>query len=120
MDLGFIGEFFNNVQIFFADIWTFLTTGIYDFTKAALVVVTKAIIYSYLQSSLFMLEIAYTVVQEIVADVGVTQQVQSAYSMIPSDIRGTLSFFNVPQGLSLIFSAIPTRWALKFIPFSGR
>ncbi|MEL7559315.1 DUF2523 family protein [Stutzerimonas chloritidismutans] len=120
MDLGFIADFFNNVQNFFGDIWEFMTTGIYAFFKEALVVITKAIIYSYFQSALFALEIAYTVVQEIVADVGVTQQVQSAYSMIPSDIRGTLSFFNVPQGLSLIFSAIPTRWALKFVPFVGR
>ncbi len=120
MDFSWIGDFFNNVQMFFQDIWQFFYTGMYDFVKEIFVVLTKVMIYAYFQSLIFCIDIAYDVVQDILAETGVTQAIQQAYNNIPPDIRSMLSFFNIPQGLSLIFSAIPTRWAMKFIPFIGR
>lgn len=120
MDFSWIGDFFNNIQLFFQDIWQFVYSGIYDFVKEAFVVVTKLMIYAYFQSLIFCIDIAHDVVQDLLAETGVTQHVQQAYSNIPADIRQMLAFFNIPQGLTLIFSAIPTRWAMKFIPFIGR
>lgn len=119
MDLTFIADFFTGINAFITDSWDFMQSGIYEFFKSFLVVVSKALIYSYIQTTIFFLDVAYTVVQEIMQDVGVTQQVQSMYGQIPADVRNTLGFFNVPQALTMIFSAVPTRWALKFVPFSG-
>lgn len=120
MDFSWLGPFFNGITAFMLAIWTFFTSGIYDFFVAALVIATKASIYSYLQFTLFSLDIAYTVVQEILQESGVTALVKSSWASIPGDIQSTLAFFNVPQGLTLIFSAIPTKWAMKFIPFIGK
>ncbi|MGL4317344.1 MAG: DUF2523 family protein [Pseudomonas sp.] len=119
MDFGFIADFFTGINDFVSYVWDFMQSGIYQFFKDLLVTITKALIWSYLQATIFFLDVAYTVVQEILEDVGVTQQVQSMYGQIPADVRSTLAFFNVPQALTMIFSAFPTRWALKFVPFSG-
>ncbi|WP_191985295.1 DUF2523 family protein [Pseudomonas syringae] len=93
-----------------------MATGIYQFFKDALVIVTKALIYSYLEFKILMLDISVTVVKEISEESGVTALVKSSWASIPGDIQSTLSFFKIPQGLTLIFSAIPARWAMKFVP----
>lgn len=116
MDLGWIATWFDSVNTFFQAVWNFMDSGIYDFVKDLMVVVTKALIYSYFQFKIYALDIAYEVVQEILQDTGVTQMVKSAWSSIPGEIQATLGFFNIPQGLTLIFAAIPTKWALKFVP----
>lgn len=116
MDLSWIATWFDSVNTFFQAIWDFMDVGIYDFIKNLLVVVTKALIWSYIQFKIYMADIAYDVVKEIMQDTGVAEVVKSAWASIPGDIQATLSFFNIPQGFTLIFSAIPTRWALKFVP----
>lgn len=116
MDLGWIAAWFDSVNTFFQAVWNFMDSGIYDFIKSLLVVVTKALIWSYLQFKIFTLDVAYEVVQEILKDTGVTEVVKSAWSSIPGEMQAMLGFFNIPQGLTLIFSAIPTKWALKFVP----
>jgi hypothetical protein len=120
MDFSFITDFFTSVNAFIQDFWNWIYLGVYDFIKEVLVVLTKAIIYAYFQSLIFAAEIGYEVVQDIFNDLGVTQQVQNAYSTIPEDMRNTLAFFRIPEALTIIFSAVPTRWAMKFIPFIGR
>lgn len=116
MDLGWIAAWFDSVNTFFQALWNFMDSGIYQFVKDLLVVVTKSLIWSYFQFKIFALDVAYEVVQEILQDTGVTQMVKSAWSSIPGDMQAMLGFFNIPQGLTLIFSAIPTKWALKFVP----
>lgn len=120
MDLSFISNFFVNVSHFFQAIWDFICSGIYDFTKEVMVYLTKVSIHAYIQGTLFLVDVAYEVVQDILADLNITSQVQNAYNSIPSEIRSTLSFFGVPEALTIIFSAVPTRWAMKFVPFIGR
>jgi hypothetical protein len=116
MDLGFIADWFTTVNTFFQAAWTFMASGLFDFAKSMLELLTKSLIYSFFEFKIFMLDIAYTVVQEIMQETGITALVTSAWSSIPADIQQLLAFFNIPQGLTLIFSAIPTRWAMKFIP----
>jgi len=120
MDLSFIADWFNSVNGFIDYVWNFLSSGIYDFFKALLVILTKAALYSYLQFQIFMLEVAYEVAQEIMQEVGITQVIQQAWGAIPADVYSTLLFFNVPQGINLILAAIPTRIAFGFIPGVGR
>jgi hypothetical protein len=119
MDLSWLAHWLDSANTFFQSAWEFMDNGIYDLLKQLLVVVTKMLVYSFLEFKILMLDVAYNVVQEILQETGITQLVKSAWSSIPGDIQSTLSFFNIPQGLTLIFSAIPTRWAMKFIPGAG-
>ncbi|MFC2974075.1 DUF2523 family protein [Azotobacter bryophylli] len=120
MDLSFISDFFVNVSQFFQAAWDFIASGIYDFVKETMVFLTKVAIYSYIETSIFLVDVAYEVVQDIFVDLGIAAQVQSAYGTIPGEIQNALAFFGVPEALTIIFSAVPTRWAMKFVPFIGR
>lgn len=119
MDLSWLATWLTSANTFFQDLWNFVDSGIYDFFKGSLVIITKALIWSYFQAKIMLLDVAYTVVSEILTDSGVVAFVRSAWSSIPADMQSTLSFFNIPQGLTLIFSAIPTKWAMKFVPGIG-
>jgi len=114
--MDFIISWMGSVTGFFQAAWDFMDSGIYTFTKELLVIVTKALIYSFLQFKILMLDVAYEVIQELLRESGVTELVKSAWASIPGNIQSMLAFFKIPQGLTLIFSAIPTRWAMKFIP----
>lgn len=120
IDLSWIGVFFEQVAIFLQSAWDWIRQGIYEFTQEAFVVATKAAIYSYIQLCLFLIDVAFEVVQEIMADLNLSQYVESAYSAIPQSMRSTLEFFGIPQALTIIFAAIPTRLVMRFVPFIGR
>ncbi|MOA55002.1 hypothetical protein D3C78_1787160 [compost metagenome] len=100
--------------------WDYVYSGIYEFTKEVMVFATKVAIHTYIEITIFAYEVAFDVVQDFIADLGIAARVESAYSSIPSPIRDGLSFFGVPQALVIIGSAIPTRIAMRFIPFIGR
>lgn len=116
MDLSWLADWLNSANTFFQFIWDFMSSGIYQFFKDALVIITKALIYSYLQFKILMLDVAISVVKEISEESGAVALVKSAWGSVPGDMQSMLSFFNIPQGLTLIFAAIPARWAMKFIP----
>lgn len=118
--MEFISDFFVNVSAFFQSIWDWIYIGIYDFVKEVMVYLTKASMYSWIQIQLFAIDIAFEVVKDIFVDLGLTQAVQSAWSLIPENMRNTLSFFGIPEALTIIASAIPVRIAMRFIPFIGR
>lgn len=118
--MEWLSGFLDQILSFFQFVWDFLSTGIYDLIKEGLVVLTKAAIYSWVQIQLLALEVAYEAAQDIVTDIGVTQFVRQRYSGIPSETAAVLEFFGVPQALNILFSALSTRFALKFVPFIGR
>ena len=41
MDLGFIADWFTSANTFFQYVWTFLSSGIFDFVKTVLVFFSK-------------------------------------------------------------------------------
>jgi hypothetical protein len=116
MDFPFIGDILE----FFQSVWDWIYSGIYDFVKEVFVLATKVAIYSYYQALLFALQVAYQTFQELVSEIGISDKVQQYYNMLDADVRSVLSFFGIPDALMIIFSAIGTRWTLKFVPFVGR
>ncbi|THG82149.1 DUF2523 domain-containing protein [Pseudomonas sp. A-1] len=120
IDLSFISAFFDTATQFFQAGWDWINEGIYQLLKDFLVVLTKAAIYAYLKATVLCLEVAKEVVQDIFADLNFSSRVESAYNSIPSNVRSTLDFFGVPQAITVILSAIPTKLAMRFVPFIGR
>ncbi len=118
--LEWLGGFLDQIIVFFQWVWDFLTVGIYTFIKDGLVLLTKAAMYSWFQIQLLALEVAYEAAQDVMADLGVAEAVRQRYGDLPGDVASTLSFFGIPQALNIIFSALSTRFALKFVPFIGR
>jgi hypothetical protein len=118
--MDFITDTYESVLLFLQWVWDFFTSGIYDFVKDGLVLLTKATIYSYIQIQILALEVAYETAQSILADIGVSNAVRQYWSGLPGEVASALSFFGIPQALNIIFSALSTRFVLKFVPFIGR
>lgn len=76
-------------------------------------------IHAYFTGVIFAADIGYEVFSSFMKDIGVSQAVQSSYSSLDGRLRAVLSFFGVPEALNIIFSAIGTRFAMRFIPFIG-
>ena len=112
--------FISDILQFFQSLWDWLYVGVYDFTKSAFVLLTKYAIQAYFVTMIFAAEVGYDVFAELMRDIGVSQAVNSAYGSLPAQIRSAISFFGIPEALNMIFSAIGTRFAMKFIPFIGR
>ncbi|WP_287031332.1 DUF2523 family protein [Pseudomonas sp. UBA6310] len=118
--MEWISGFLDQIVGFFQSIWDFLVSGIYDFAKDGMVLLTKAAMYSYIQIQIFALDVAYTSAQEIIGELGIAQFIQQKYNGINGDLLSAFSFFGVPEALNIIFSALSTRFALRFVPFIGR
>ncbi len=118
--MEFISEFFVSVSLFFQSVWDFLYQGAYEFMRDVFVILTKARIYAQIKIAIFSYDVASETVRQIFDEFDFTAQVQGAYSLIPSDVRDTLNFFGIPEALTIILSAVPTRMAMRFIPFIGR
>ena len=118
--MEWLSSWLDQLNVFIAYVWTFLTDGIYDLGKEFLVVLTKAAIYTYFKALLLGAEIAHEAVMSILADTGLMNPVRSAYSGSPPTVQASLAFFRIPESLTVIFSAFATRWALSFVPFLGR
>lgn len=118
--MAWISSVIDQVIVFFQAIWNFFSQGIYDYLKDALVVATKAAIYSYFTSMLFVVEIAFTASKEIIQSLGLSSAVRSAFSALPPQVSSALSYFGIPQALNIVFSALSTRFVMRFIPFIGR
>lgn len=113
-------EYIDSILLFFQWVWDFLTTGIYDFLRDGMMLLTKGAIYSYIQIQLFALNVAFHAAQSFMTDFGVSQQLRTYWGQIPGDVAAGLNFFGIPQALNIIFSALSTRFVLKFVPFIGR
>lgn len=112
----YLDQFFGFLQF----VWNFLSSGIYDFVRDALVLLTKAALWSWYKIQILALEVAYQAAQEIVSDLGISQAVGTAYGRLPADVANAFSFFGIPQALNILFSALSTRFMLRFVPFIGR
>ncbi|MBV7564160.1 DUF2523 family protein [Pseudomonas sp. sia0905] len=115
-----IAGFLDQIILFFQWIWDFFTQGIYEFVKDGMVILTKAAMYSFLQMQLIALEIAYEAAQGVISDLGIASAVRERYGQLPGELTSALSFFGVPQALNILFSALSTRFMLRFVPFIGR
>ena len=118
--MEWLSGFLDQILDFFQYIWDFISSGIYDFVKDGLVLMTKACIYSWIKIQLLALEVAYEASQEIITDIGLADAVRDRWGSLPGDVTSALNFFAIPQALNIIFSALATRFALKFVPFIGR
>lgn len=118
--LDWLAGFLDQVITFFQFVWDFLSSGIYDFVKDGLVLLTKAAIYSWVQVQLLALEVAYEAAQGVMDDIGLAEAVRERWGALPAEVVNALNFFGIPQALNILFSALSTRFALKFVPFIGR
>lgn len=118
--LSSIFPFFDQVIDFCNATFEFINSGIYTFFKEIFKYLTKVIVYGYLQSQLFLLQVSYEVAKELMQSFGVASFIESSYGKLSADVATTMAFFGIPQAINILLSGLSTRFAMKFVPFMGR
>ncbi|TBV13212.1 DUF2523 family protein [Stutzerimonas kirkiae] len=118
--MGWISGFLDQILVFLQAIWDFVANGIYDLVRDAFVVLTKVLMYSYLQTLIFLIDVAFTVAMDLIESFGIADLITSSFNRLPVPIAQGFAFFGIPQALNIIFSALATRFCMRFVPFIGR
>jgi len=114
-----INVFFIGVNKFFTEIMDFLKEGIYDLVKDTLVLWTKYSIKAFLIGMLYAMDIAYTVAQEFMQELGIVDAIADAFSSLDSATYQMAQFFKIPEMIEIVISAYGTKFALNFVPIYG-
>lgn len=102
---------------FLQSIADWFSTGIYDFfTELAAYFITNMMIW-YWKSKLSGLEFAWGVAQSILSTLNIGSTIQSYWAMLPGEVASGAAFFRVPEAISLMLTALATRFVLNFLPF---
>ncbi len=118
--MEWISGYLDQINAFFQFIWDFFASGIYEFVRSIFVIATKVAMYSYITTLIFLIDVAFTVASELIESFGVAALIKSMFGALPAQVHAALSFFGVPQALNIIFSALGTRFCMRFVPFIGR
>jgi len=108
-------EFFDKVIEFFNNITDFVFNGIYQF---AVEVFAQYVIWSTIATiefKLWMIGFAWDVAQSILSQLNVFNELNAAFASLDSEVLSIISFFAIPQALSIILSAATTKFVLRFM-----
>jgi hypothetical protein len=100
---------------FFNEMYAFITSGIYDFVVEVYAWLIIKITAFQLQAAMASIEFAWDIAREIITQLNISSEMQSALSQLPPDIVDKLNFFNVINGLNLMLNALVTRFVMRFI-----
>lgn len=100
---------------FFNDLVWFFDLGLPAILKQFLVYMGKLIIYSWIQTQVFMLDLAYTIASEILADMNVTALIESSFSNLDSESVAIANYMKIPDLVKNLISAYATRFVLGFM-----
>lgn len=105
-----IVHFFNFIVFYFNNFFEFFD----DFIRNCMKSIAKLSFWLSYQAMLASSEL----VDEVVANLNISSQLNSAWSSIPVRERQMLAFFKIPEIINTIFSAVSSRFVMGFMPGS--
>jgi len=115
--LNYLSGIFNSLFAFFNALWSYLTDNIYDFV----VWIFRGFVeYSTLESLKFALvavNFSWDVAKAILQDLQFAALLTNAFTALPGEVQGLLNICRVPDAISLLVTAMVTKYVLRFIPF---
>lgn len=93
---------------------------IYDYSVEAFAYMVKQMTLASIGFMVWAIGFAWEVAEQIIQDLGVTDALNSAWSTIPGDTVSVLTFFQIPQMVSILVTAFITAYVMKFIPMTGK
>ena len=110
-------EIWYAITKFFDVIIGFLSEGIYTFFEQTFVYMLQWMILVKINVAILSLEVVSGILMTLYGSLNVGGELQLIWSNIPLEIRQILSFFRVPQAITIIMSAYVTRAVIRMIPF---
>lgn len=100
---------------FFNEIMNWLDVGIYDWIKETYAWLVVEITILKLEFQMLAMVFAWDVASEIIQQLDITGEIESAIHRLPSVTIQQLYFFNVIEGVNLALNALVTRFVLRFM-----
>jgi len=101
---------------FFNHLWDWLNNGVVDLFTAVIAYLIEKLFLFALDFILWAVPFAWGIAKQIMTDLSISERLNAAFEVLPSDLLSTIFFFRVPEALNLIISAFITRFVLRFIP----
>ncbi len=108
-------DFIQYVVTFFNQVYDFLGQGIYQFASDAF---AQFVIWATIQQIEFKIWIvgfAWEVAKSILDQLNISDALASAYGAVNGDVASMLGFFNIPEAINIILSALVTKFVLRFM-----
>lgn len=100
---------------FFNEMYTWITSGIYDFVVEVYAWVIIKIAGFQLKATMASITFAWDIAREIITQLNISSEMQAALNRLPPEVVDKLNFFNVINGLNLLLNAFVTRFVMRFI-----
>lgn len=97
------------------DIENFFSTGIYEFFTKFFAEFIKWAVVLWYKFKLFSITFSYDIASEILSSLNLSQTIDSAFNSLDSRVAKFVSFFRIPEAVSLIISAYTTRFVMYFL-----
>lgn len=110
-----ITEFINWVSGMMVDIHAFFTDGVPYIVSRTLAYVVEIGLYVKIEGELMMIQIGYSIAQQILQDFNISGILQPLMSSLPSSIQWFLFQSGAVDGVNMILHAIVTRFSLSFL-----
>jgi len=98
----------------------FISDGIYTLIVESFALLVEYLTLKAIEFTIWSIGFSWDVAKAIINDLGLNDSLNSAWNLLPADSVSILSFFGVPNMISIILTALITSYTLKFIPFSGK
>lgn len=111
-----IQKLYDAIIGFFNGFWNFLSETIFDVATWAFAQFVEYLTLGAISFQLWALDFAWGVAKQILVDLDFTNKVTMALGLLPESSLSIVNALGVTQCLSLIFTALITKYVLRFIP----
>jgi hypothetical protein len=97
------------------DIEDYRSSGIYQFFTKWFAEFIKWSMVGWYKAKLQAIIFSWDVASEILDSLNISEQIETAFGQLDSDLVSIISFFRIPEAINIILSAYTTRLVMTFI-----
>jgi hypothetical protein len=115
--IDLLKKLFDSVSNFFTALWDWLWDGLYDLIVWAFAGLVEYLTLASIEFAIWAVGFAWDVAKQILQDLNFSSYLASAWSALPPEASGILTLLKIPEVLTILASAVVTKYVLRFIPF---
>lgn len=92
--------------------------GIGDFFQQAGVWLVAKFVISWIKAKIWLLTFAWSIAKSVLESFQISQHLNAAFSVLPSEMQAFLSFLRIPDAINIIITSFMAKFVMRFIPFA--
>jgi|GEM_PF-5651060 len=101
---------------FFDFIWTWLTTGIYEFATEAFAYALKWAILAKIKTTIWFLAFGWEIASTLVDELGIIDLLDEGFDLLPESAANLLLWFDFPSIINTVLGANISAWIIRITP----